>query len=561
MCGIFCYFDKADSGTRGIPEHIVNAAMLIQHRGPDTTQMLVLPEAKGWNKQYAVFHRLAINGMTPESGQPLFYPIHDPTVYLLCNGEIYNFRDLIQQYGITDYHSGSDCEIILHLYAHYKETHTDLTAEILAEMVSQLHGEFAFTLIDRTSGLVLLGRDPLGVRSMYYSVDDRGYGVCSELKGLYPLADPATIHQFPAGSIGILQPGKQEVTIVRYYNTVVTGLPESKDDLETIISKLQITLVDAVLKRLMCDRHRKNGDASIGAFLSGGFDSSMIAGILSKLYHGKLHTFSIGFKDAPDLLAARQVAKFIGSEHHEVVVTEDEMMEVLGRVTRTIESYDVTTNRASAFMLKLSEYVRDNTDIAVIYSGEVSDELFGSYMYFHNAPDSDSFQQETLRLMRDLQYFDLLRGDKSSAAAGLEIRVPLADVSLLDLVISISPELKLANGTEKYIVREAVFRMGVIPDQICWRTKEAMSDGVSLHQRSWSVIIQEMAVAELAAQGVHDINPVEAERQWFMKKFKSHYAGCEHTIPYYWLPKWCGDVTDASARTLDVYKNRVKSEE
>lgn len=562
MCGIFCYFSRP--GHQKDRNAIVSAAMKTQHRGPDATHIIHgrwSADTSGKSSPYhLVFHRLTVNGLSPESGQPLCYPVMKPTTYLLCNGEIYNYRELITQYGITDYHSGSDCEIILHLYARYRAG----VIPSLKEMVSQLRGEFAFVLLDFETGQIVMGRDPLGIRSMYYSADKEGYGFCSELKSLYPLADPETIRQFPAGCYGLLDPNdplETHIAFTRYFDITVQSDHMLLDDKEEIIDELQRLMVQAVRRRLMCDRVTTDGSPAIGAFLSGGFDSSMIAGLLSRLYPGKLHTFSIGFKDAPDLLAAREVAAYIGSEHHEVVVTEEEMLNVLERVTETIESYDVTTNRASAFMLRLSEYVRDNTDIIVVYSGEVSDELFGSYIYFHNAPDSDSFQWETLRLMNDLQYFDLLRGDKSSAVAGLEIRVPIADVDLLEYVVRIPPELKMAcrpghtNKIEKYIVREAISRMAVIPESICWRTKEAMSDGVSLHNRSWSVIIQEMATKQMTGpNGAQSLEGVDAERAWFMMKFKEHYNGCEATIPYYWLPKWCGDVKDASARVLDVYK-------
>jgi asparagine synthase (glutamine-hydrolysing) len=318
----------------------------------------------------------------------------------------------------------------------------------------------------------------------------------------------------------------------------------------------------------MCDRKTISGQPAIGAYLSGGFDSSTIVGLLSRIYPGKLHTFSIGFENAPDLLAARKVADYVGSQHHEVVVTEDEMLELLHRVPKIIESYDVTTNRASAFMLKLSEYIRDKTDIIVVYSGEGSDELFGSYLYFHLAPDPEAFKEETIRLVHDLQYFDLLRGDKSSAAAGLEIRVPFLDIDFVEYVKTIPPSLKMHKGIEKYILRKAISDIRLIPSEICWRTKEAMSDGVSVESRSWSTIIQDHVFKEnhrsmlvrcqpIHSRGeyVHDLeaDKVQMEKEWFKRAFSHAYPGCEGTIPYDWLPKWC-DIKDSSARALKLYK-------
>lgn len=532
MCGIFCYFSRTE---RRSQSEISRSANRISHRGPDITKSLIGKVGQG-GTYYFIFHRLAVNGLTPEADQP----ITKDGCYLLCNGEIYNYKELVEKYDIRDYRSGSDCEIILHLYGLLCRG----VIGSLKEMVSELRGEFAFTIFDLVKNRIIIGRDPLGIRSMYYSDDADGLGICSELKGLYDIADHEAIRQFPAGCYAELLDGGN-LTITRYYDIYENSSLIEADE-EEVITRLQELLTMSVKRRLMCDRRTEDGAPVIGAFLSGGFDSSMIAGLLTKYYPGKLHTFSIGFAGAPDLVAAAKVAEYIGSVHHEVIVTEDEMMGVLERTPRTIESYDVTTNRASAFMLRLSEYVRDNTDIIVIYSGEVSDELFGSYLYFHRAPDPASFHEETLRLMKDLQYFDLLRGDKSSAAAGLEIRVPLADVDLLDYAKKISPGLKL-RGIEKYIVREAVSRMEIIPKDICWRVKEAMSDGVSLENRSWSVIIQ-----DFCSRTLNISDPIEAERQWIMTKFKEAYSGCERTIPYYWLPKWCGDTKEASARKWNL---------
>ena len=577
MCGIFCYFCRKSA--QKDKRDIITAALETQHRGPDETHIIHGECRTGLIDRYhLIFHRLMVNGLSPESGQPLVYPAGSesgPTCYLLCNGEIYNYKDLIIEYGLEGvYDSSSDCEIILHLYQLVRRG--KMTE---SEMLMKLRGVFAFVILDTDRQQIFMARDPLGVRSMYYCVDDDGYGFCSELKSLYPLADAASISQFPGGCYGYINYGlgsdsdsgsvSGKLQIHRYYNIWAHGVQEelvrTEDEVAGDLVKL---LTQATERRIMCDRKTADGQPAVGAYLSGGFDSSAIAGLLASIYPGKLHTFSIGFKDAPDLLAARKVAEYIGSEHHEVIVTEEEMLGLLKRVPVAIESYDTTTNRASAFMLRLSEYIRDNTDIIVVYSGEGSDELFGSYLYFHNAPCSSDFHNETVRLLHDLQYFDLLRGDKSSAAAGLEIRVPFLDIDFVNYSLQVPPSLKMKNGIEKYILRKALSLTGLIPDEICWRTKEAMSDGVSLGTRSWSGIIQEMALREAQSHHKYISGPddpdrpargdsVKLEKQWFKRQFSSAYPGCEETIPYEWLPKWCGDIQDPSARVLGVYKEKI----
>lgn len=565
MCGIFAYFCR---GLTLNQQKIVLEALKIQHRGPDETH-IIHSNLGGFalDRFHLVFHRLMINGLSPESGQPLVYPTTGkPTTFLICNGEIYNYRELINQFGLESvYDSGSDCEIILHLY---HKVGIEATLRLV-------RGVFAFTLVDLERKEVYIARDPLGVRSMYYSADTYGVGVCSELKGLYELADPSTIHQFPGGCYARLSSIDGKLYRKRYYtlwdpaHNMLTG--QSEDEVCHEISKRLIT---AVKRRMMCDRQGVDGTPAVGAYLSGGFDSSIVAAILADYYPGQLQTFSIGFKNAPDLLNARTVAQYIGSKHHEYVITEQEALDALSECCQQIESYDVTTNRASLFMYLLSKYVQRVSDVVVMMSGEGADEAFGSYMYFHNAPDSASFHDETIRLLNDLQYFDLLRGDKSSAAAGLEIRVPLLDIDFIDYVKTVPPSMKLCHGVEKYVLRKAMSGQycknsegkQYLPDSILWRRKEAMSDGVSEHRRSWSQVIQDHVHQSLLGDYVMPRvmpikDPVDVERDWFRRTFNRYYGGCEETIPYDWLPKWCGDVKDASARVLQVYKDKIEQTE
>lgn len=569
MCGIFSYFVRPTSDLK--KQQIINSAMKIQHRGPDETHIIHgnLP-GDMFDTYHLIFHRLMINGLSPESGQPLVYPSEHPYLYLLCNGEIYNYQELVVRESLAlEYHSKSDCEIILHLYHRYG----------IEKTLDMIKGVFAFVILDTKANKIVMARDPLGVRSLYYSVDQYGFGLCSELKGLYDLADPAAISQFPGGCYGSLDydSGSSKLSLTRYYD-ITAPVELLTDSEQTICKTLSDLFINAVRRRMMCDRTTSDGRPTVGAYLSGGFDSSVVAAVLADCYPGQLETFSIGFADAPDLINARLVAEYIGSKHHEYVITEQEALEGLYEVTRQIESYDVTTNRASTFMYLLSKYIQRKSDTVVVLSGEGSDEMFGSYMYFHNAPSDCDFHQETLRLLKDLQYFDLLRGDKSSAVAGLEIRVPFLDIDLINYVRRIPPKLKMAHGIEKYIIRKAMSQVRnsagepLLPDSILWRTKEAMSDGVSLHQRSWNTIIQahllsnaysslQFVVSSEEADQTESQDPVDLEKVWLKNRFISEYPGCAHTIPYEWLPKWCGDVKDSSARVLDVYKQKNDQEQ
>ena len=569
MCGIFAYFSRTGTPVCHCKADIVNSAMKIQHRGPDETHMIHNSLNTALIDTYhLVFHRLTINGLSPESSQPLVYPPKGdkaPTAYLMCNGEIYNYKDLIEEYDIKNYHSSSDCEIILHLYRKIG----------IEKTIRALRGVFAFTILDVEKQVIVIGRDPLGVRSLYYSADHQGYGVCSELKGLYDLAEPSSIHQFPRGSYGTLDITNTEskLQITSYFN-LKDYYPEPciNSDIKTIAKTLRALFEKSIKMRLMCDRKTRDGLPAIGAYLSGGFDSSVTAALLQMYYPGSLKTYSIGFAGSPDLKHAKIVAEYIGSEHHEYIITEEFALKNLQEMTQQIESYDVTTNRASLFMYMLSKWIAQMGEVVVLYSGEGADEVSGSYMYFHNAPDSAQFHAETIRLLEDLSFFDLLRGDKSSAGAGLEIRVPFLDIDFLTYYMTIHPTFKLCNGIEKYVLRMAMTEAfgpdnqgrQLLPDSIIWRPKEAMSDGVSTQKRSWSQVIQEYAlgidhkskyVTDTTDAHKKKVDPVEAEAKLFRQYFTNAYKGCEDTIPYMWLPKWCGDIKDPSARCLSTYRS------
>ena len=529
MCGIFLYKSKNLIDEK-LYKILLNNSDKITHRGPDNTQYLII------NNIFLAFYRLRINDMSDKGDQPLLHPT-DSNLILICNGEIYNYEKLKKKYKFNTY-SVSDCEIILHLYKKFGFKKT----------IEMLDGVFACVLIDKNTNIIYSARDPIGVRSMFIGKNANGeFAFSSEMKSINDLCED--IQQFKPGHIWNSKTMEYEC----YYNKnelYNNALEESSiGDIKQNIKNL---FTEAVNKRLMSDR-------PIGCLLSGGLDSSLVAAILKKNYNKPLHTFSIGLNGSPDLKYAKIVADHIGSIHHEVVVTEEEMINAIEEDIYQIETYDTTTIRASVPMLLLSKYIKNNTDITVIYSGEGSDEASGSYLYFHNSPNQEEFKTETIRLMEDLHYFDVLRCDKSTAIGSLEVRVPFLDKDFLNYYMNIDSKYKITKfgGIEKFLLRESFNNDNLLPDEVLWRIKEGMSDGVSSKKRGWYEIIQEYTETIYTddqfkeLQNKYSWNPPRfKEALYFRELFNKHFPGREKTIPYYWLPKWSGDIIEPSARVL-----------
>ena len=530
MCGIFAYISSLKINSKKKIE-IIKEFMKIQYRGPDNTKYNMETE-----KIFFGFHRLSINDLSENGNQPFVHP-QDLNIRLICNGEIYNYKNLCSQFNIK-MNSDSDCEVILHLYKKIGFTET----------IKLLDGVFACVLLDLNNNTVYAARDPIGVRSMFIGKSQNNIVIASELKSLHKLCDD--IKQFKPGCIW----DSKKAVFESYYNhkEIYNNINET-EDLNIILKSIKDKFTSAVNKRLMSDR-------PIGCLLSGGLDSSLVAAVLTKLYKHKLRTFSIGLKGSPDLKYAKMVANYINSDHHEIIVTEKQMIDALERNIYQIETYDTTTIRASTPMMLLCEYIKNSTNTTVIYSGEGSDEASGSYLYFHNAPNSKSFHSETVRLMEDLCYFDVLRCDKSIATTGLEVRVPFLDKDFLNYYMNIDPRFKHPDygDIEKYMLRKA-FDNRLLPEDVLWRTKEAMSDGISKKENSWFSIIQNKVNkiytdAEFKQkQNKYEKNkPMLKESLYYRELFANDYKLQDNIIPYYWLPKWCGDIVEPSARILKI---------
>nr|XP_060638192.1 asparagine synthetase [glutamine-hydrolyzing] [Anolis sagrei ordinatus] len=560
MCGIWALF-----GSDGCLSVQCLCAMKIAHRGPDAFRF---ENVNGFTNCCFGFHRLAIvdqlYGMQPLRVKKF------PYLWLCYNGEIYNYKQLQKHFGF-DYQTLVDGEVILHLY----------NRGGIEQTASMLDGVFAFILLDTANRKVFLGRDTYGVRPLFKVLTDDGFlGVCSEAKGLIDLKHNMSfapkVEPFPPGHYEVLDlkpSGKvASVEVVKFHSpkdeplhaaySTVQNLP-SGFDVETVKSNIRILLENAVRKRLMA--HRR-----IGCLLSGGLDSSLVAAVLIKLMKEQkitypLQTFSIGMEDAPDLLAARKVAAHIGSQHHEVIFNSEEGIQVLEDVIFSLETYDITTIRASVGMYLISQYIRKKTDSAVIFSGEGSDELTQGYIYFHKAPSAEEAAEESERLLRELYLFDVLRADRTTAAHGLELRVPFLDHQFTAYYLSLPAELRIPkNGIEKHLLREAFEDTNLLPKEILWRPKEAFSDGLTSVKKSWFSILQDYIDAQVddfllekAAEKFPFNPPKTKEGYYYRQIFEKHYPGRSDWLTHYWMPKWI-KATDPSARTLQHYKSAAK---
>lgn len=507
MCGIFALLSE-ESKDIGSLKAISDKS---SHRGPDSSKNVVFHSDNG--NAYLFFHRLSINGLNEKSNQPMC--LNDLNwITLMCNGEIYNYKELAKKYDI-DLQTDSDCEIIIHLYSKLP----------VGKFINELDGVFSFVIYDKYQEALFVGHDPLGVRPLYWYTNDDNSEICfsSEMKSLYGMSN--NIQFYPPGSYSHYYMKTKTLHTYSYYNF---NYPLIEDNDEgNIVKIIKNKLEKSVKKRLITDR-------PFGCLLSGGLDSSVIVSIISKFIEpSKINTFAIGLEGSPDLVAARKVADHIGTNHTNVVVSEEDMLNAIDETIYQIESYDTTTVRASVPMFLLAKYIRKNTDIKVIFSGEGSDEASGSYLYFHKAPDAKDFQDECIRLLKDVRYFDILRGDKTISGAGLELRVPFFDKEFLNYYMGINPELKMVrDGMEKYLLRKSF--ENDLPQDIVWRRKDGFSDGVSSQNRPWYEIIEEYT---------HDKYSL-SEKDYYISVFNKYYEGCERIIPYQWMPKWVDGVGD-----------------
>ena len=521
MCGIFLF--KKPENTELTLEKIRLNFLKGQSRGPDDTKFYEI------GNYYLGFHRLSINGLNEESNQPFC----KNGVYVICNGEIYNYKELYSHIGILP-QTNSDCEIIADLYLLFPINY----------FVNLLDGVFSFIIYDTKKGVIISGRDPYGVRPMFYSTDFNCFS--SELKQICDLTK-STIEQFPPGHYCLNGFLYKYHTINQLYMPYCIQFKSFGDERNYYKSLIKGSLINAVKKRLLSDR-------PIACLLSGGLDSSLITSIVVQLTKEKnnkqIETFSIGLHGSTDLKYAKVVANYLGTNHHEILVTEDKFFDAIPEVVKVIESYDTTTVRASVGNYLVSKYISENSEAKVIFNGDGSDELTGGYLYFHKAPNNLLFDYEVKTLLNNINYFDVLRSDKSISSCGLEPRTPFLDKTFVSNYLSIPLIYRAKKGMEKQLLRDSFQEF--LPPEVLYRTKEAFSDGVSSTDRSWfQIIADKLKTIDIPILNFNYeyLTPKTKEQMYYRYLFEKEYPGREKIIPYFWMPKW-SNTSDPSARTL-----------
>ena len=519
MCGIVCAFDLKQKSEDLRPQ-VLEMSKTIRHRGPDWSGIY------SDDKAILAHERLAI--VDPASGkQPLFSP--DNKLVLAANGEIYNHRDLRKQFeGKYDFQTQSDCEVILALYQ-----------EKGVDFVDEMNGIFGFAIYDVEKDEYFIARDHMGIIPLYIGWDQNGtFYVASELKALEGIC--TKIELFPPGHYMSSKDGE----FVKWYNRDWADYDAVKDN-ETSIAEVKEALEAAVHRQLM-------SDVPYGVLLSGGLDSSVTSAIAKKYaqkriesddqsdaWYPQLHSFSVGLEGSPDLAAAQKVADHIGTVHHEIKFTIQEGLDAIRDVVYHLETYDITTIRASTPMYLLARAIKA-LGIKMVLSGEGADELFGGYLYFHKAPTPKDFHEETVRKLDKLHQYDCLRANKSLAAWGIEGRVPFLDKEFMDVAMRINPSDKIitSDRMEKWVIRKAFEKY--LPESVAWRQKEQFSDGVGYDWIDTLKEVVEINVSDEQMKNAHHKFPIQTpqnkEEFYYRSIFEEHYpsdtaALCVPSVP------------------------------
>ncbi|WP_321516411.1 asparagine synthase B [Marinifilum fragile] len=519
MCGFVAVFDlKVDA--QELRPQVLEMSKKIRHRGPDWSGIFC--------DEKAILSHERLSIVDPQSGgQPLYSK--DGNLILAVNGEIYNHMDIRNQMnGSYEFLTKSDCEVILALY---KQKGIDF--------IDDLNGIFAFALYDKEKDCYLIGRDHMGIIPLYQGWDQHGnYYVASELKALEGYCNK--IEEFLPGKFLYSKDGE----VKEWYQRDWMDYEKVKDN-ETDMAALRKGLEDAVHRQLM-------SDVPYGVLLSGGLDSSVISAIAKKYaskrvesgdqqdaWYPQLHSFAIGLEGSPDLAASRKVADHIGTVHHEITFTVQEGLDAVRDVIYHLETYDVTTVRASTPMYMMARVIK-SMGIKMVLSGEGADEMFGGYLYFHKAPNAKEFHTETLRKLSKLHLYDCLRSNKSMASWGVESRVPFLDKEFLDIAMRINPEDKMAKDgkMEKWIIRKTF--EDYLPEEVAWRQKEQFSDGVGYN---WIDTLRDIAENEISDEQLKNaayrfpVNPPMSKEEYYYRViFAEHFpsdtaAACVPSVP------------------------------
>lgn len=523
MCGFSVY----TGGDKMLRLSVVSEFQKIKYRGPDNSVAADFGD-KGWMG----FHRLKIIDTSDEGNQPLIYK----KLHLVANGEVYNYQALMEEYKDTyDFQSESDCEVIIPMFLELG----------MLETARRLDAEFVCVIYDAGQDKYFAARDPVGIRPMFYGyASDGKIMFASEMKALSELCEE--VKPFPPGHI------YDGETFISYRDiSEVTGYTD--DEMEDVFLKINELLTRGVEKRL-------HADVPVGFLCSGGLDSSLVCAIAARMMDKPIKTFAVGIdKDPIDTKYARIVAEYLGADHTEVLFTKQDIFDTLSTLIYNIETYDITTIRASMGMFLVSKYISENTDIKVLMTGEIADEIFG-YKYTDFAPTPDAFQAEAEKRLREIHMYDVLRADRSISSNGLEARVPFGDLDFVEYIMSIPPEKKMNfTGVGKYLLRQA-FEGDYLPHNILYREKAAFSDAVghSVVDNLKAYADEMYSDADLLSAKHRYLHapPISKESLMYRDIFESHYPGRAETVVDFWMPnkEWenC-DVDDPSARVLPNY--------
>ena len=566
MCGIWAYIELIKNKINH--QELFNDFMNLKHRGPDVSSYQIIKNTT------IGFHRLSIMEPGFHANQP--YVLHDinRTIVFICNGEIYNFNDLIYHYKLPIY-DNSDCLVIPHLYL--KTIHYNHTGNNIDSFVNlfkyKIKGEFAFMLFefDKFQNIkeVVIGRDCIGVRPLYIGNNNNGIILSSEIKGMTSF--PSTVNEFKPGTIKQIVFNNSETkndiyNIFDYdFKTIYDIIPYEYIDMndeqleECYLYNIRNALTRAVSIRL-------TADCPIGFLLSGGLDSSLISSIAASILETPINTFCCGLigTDSTDIKYARLAADYIKSNHTEILVTIDEALSLIDTVIKTIESWCITTVRASIPQYIVSNYIGKNTNIKVIITGETADEVASGYLYNYYAPSATALDIGAKEYVHNIHMYDGRRCDRCVSAASCEARIPFADPSFIDTYWHAPAEMRMPtyNNCEKWLLRKSFEGRDIIHPKVLWRRKEAFSDGISGVAKSWFQILQEH-IETLVSNDEFNSNNLncKTKEEYYYKKIFIKYYGIERIdiIPNHWQPKWdlngceMDYYVDPSARTLQIY--------
>ncbi len=569
MCGIWSYIDLCNKLDL-TPDKIANLMRIfynLKHRGPDNSFF------ETYGNVCIGFHRLAIVSDNFISNQPFVIEADNKVIVFVCNAEIYNHKELRKRLQKCDYiykdNTRSDCEVIPLLYLEHGPSKFQELFKYNKDMY--IRGEFAFTLFEFTKDKhlqrIVAGRDSVGVRPLYYSSSSNTLIFSSEIKGIDDIT--STIREFPPGQIMIYNFDElynlDNITMNKFFNPKKI-LPLTNYDIsEKMLLK---DVYSSVINSIRC---RLDTDKPVAFLLSGGVDSSLVAGISAKILGRPIRTFCCGMVGGTDLQYARKVAEHIGSDHTEVIFTPEEGLAAITDVIYTTETWDTTTIRASVIQYLVSKWIGEKTDCKVLMVGEGVDEICSSYLFNWYAPSGEALHNCAVEYINKIHLYDVKRADRCIARWGLEARVPYLDPMFINAYWTIPSDWRMPGykGIEKWWLREAFNGSGVIPDEVLWRKKEAQSDGASSKEKSWFQIIQDWIETKVTDEELRNASsrfsyctPLTKEAYYYRTIFVKLFRKDTQTIiPGFWQPKWLEggkEVTkyvDPSARILNIYNS------